>query len=251
MEGGIAGGSSGSPVWMGNTVVVGQLYGQCGDNPDDNCDTRQNVVDGRFATTFPSISQYLQSEGGGGGALAGTPTNLVATANGSRVDLDWVDNTTVDVVFKVERRTSGGSFAVIGTTALNISTYSDSTAAAGVSYVYRVRALATPGGQYTAYSNEATVGTQSGGPAAPSNLFASRTKKKRVIIEWTDNSNNETSFEVLEFNGSSFVSLGYVSANSTGALITGLSRLTTYRYAVRACSGSGCSGMVELTVTTR
>ena len=82
-------------------------------------------------------------------------------------------------------------------------------------------------------------------------MLASRIKRKRVIIEWTDNSNNEDNFEVLEFNGSSFVSLGYVSANSTGALITGLSRLTTYRFAVRSCSGSGCSGMVELTVTTR
>ncbi len=252
MEGGIAGGSSGSPVWMGNTVVVGQLYGQCGDNPDDNCDVRQNVVDGRFATTFPSISQYLQTGGGGGGGtLAGTPTNLVATANGSRVELDWVDNTTVDVVFKVERRTSSGSFAVIGTTALNVSNYSDTTAAPGTPYVYRVRALSTPGGQYTDYSNEATVGTQSSGPSAPTNLYASRIKKKRVIIEWTDTSNNENNFEVLEFNGSSFVSLGYVSANSTGALITGLSRLTTYRFAVRSCASSGCSAMAELTVTTR
>ncbi len=249
IQGGVAGGSSGSPVWMGNTVVVGQLYGACGDDPDNNCDSRQNVVDGRFATTFPAISQYLQ--GGGGGTLAGTPTSLVATVNGSRVDLDWIDNTTVDVVFKVERRTSGGSFEVIGTTALNVSSYSDNTAVPGVSYVYRVRALATPGGQYTAYSNEATVGTQANGPSAPANLYASRIKRRKVTIEWTDTSNNESNFEVLEFNGSSFVSLGYVSANSGGALITGLSRQTTYRFAVRSCNGNGCSAMVETTVTTR
>lgn len=251
LAGGIAGGSSGSPVWMGNTVVVGQLFGVCGNNPDDNCDPNQNIVDGRFATTFTSISQYLQNGGGGGGTLAGTPTNLTATANGSRVDLDWIDNTTVDVVFKIERRTSTGSFAVIGTTSLNVSAFSDTTAMAGTAYVYRVRALATPGGQYTAYSNEASVGTVSGGPSAPTNLYASRIKRKRVIIEWTDTSSSEANLEVLEFNGSSFVSLGYVSANSTGALITGLTRQTTYRFGVRACASGGCSSMAEVTVTTR
>ncbi len=72
-----------------------------------------------------------------------------------------------------------------------------------------------------------------------------------MTIEWTDTSNNESDFEVLEFNGSSFVSLGYVSANSGGALITGLSRQTTYRFAVRSCNGNGCSAMLEITVTTR
>ncbi len=250
--GGIAGGSSGSPLWMGNTVVVGQLFGQCGSNPGDNCDLNQNVVDGRFSATFPAISQYLQGDGGGGGTLPGTPTSLVATASGgTRVDLDWTDNTTVDVVFKVERRLAGGTYAIIGTTALNVSTYTDTTVSPGQDYFYRVRALATPGGQYTAYSNEAEVMTTAGGPSAPTNLFAERIKKRKITIAWTDTSNNEDDFEVLISNGSSFVSLGFVSANSTGAIVTGLSRRTTYVFGVRACNSSGCSAISQLSATTR
>ncbi|MCL4837018.1 MAG: hypothetical protein KJ058_03500 [Thermoanaerobaculia bacterium] len=55
------GGSSGSPVILAGGYVVGQLYGRCGTNTSEPCfaGPDYSVVDGRFATTFPSISGYL------------------------------------------------------------------------------------------------------------------------------------------------------------------------------------------------
>ncbi|HEV7920802.1 MAG TPA: trypsin-like peptidase domain-containing protein, partial [Thermoanaerobaculia bacterium] len=67
-EGGVYGGSSGSPVMLANGQVVGQLLGGCpsgGANAQDGCDVRVNVVDGAFATTYSSISQWLSPANGG------------------------------------------------------------------------------------------------------------------------------------------------------------------------------------------
>ncbi len=60
VSGATEGGSSGSPVVNGSGQVVGQLYGACGFNVNDPCDSASNAtVDGAFATTFSSISQWL------------------------------------------------------------------------------------------------------------------------------------------------------------------------------------------------
>jgi hypothetical protein len=154
VSGGTAGGSSGAPLWTGNTVVVGQLLGQCGSNPEDNCDPAQYVVDGRFGLTYESVGRWL-----------------------------------------------GGS----ATTTLE----------------------------------------------APASLAASSVKKRRVTLTWTDASSGESNFEVLEFDGVRYVSVGTVSANSTAATIRGLARRTTYRFAIRACASGECSPLAEVTVTTR
>ncbi len=58
------GGSSGSPVVNGSAQVVGQLYGACGSSPSTTCDNDDRTVDGAFAVTFSSVSQWLDPGGG-------------------------------------------------------------------------------------------------------------------------------------------------------------------------------------------
>lgn len=59
------GGSSGSPVVDGNGNVVGQLYGACGTNVGDVCDSASNsTVDGAFSETYPSVAEWLDPSGG-------------------------------------------------------------------------------------------------------------------------------------------------------------------------------------------
>jgi hypothetical protein len=58
-QGGTFGGSSGSPVLIQGGFVVGQLLGGCGPDPEDGCNPANSDVDGAFATTFSSISQFL------------------------------------------------------------------------------------------------------------------------------------------------------------------------------------------------
>lgn len=65
------GGSSGSPVLNASGQIVGQLYGACGTNLNDVCDSASNAtVDGAFAVTYPNIATWLNPGGGGGGTCS-------------------------------------------------------------------------------------------------------------------------------------------------------------------------------------
>jgi hypothetical protein len=67
--------------------------------------------------------------------------------------VSWVDNSSDETGFKVERRVMpSGSYNQIGTTAENVTTYVDSTATDGWVYRYRVRAYNGVGN--SPYSNE-------------------------------------------------------------------------------------------------
>ncbi|HEX5715311.1 MAG TPA: trypsin-like peptidase domain-containing protein [Thermoanaerobaculia bacterium] len=59
VQGGTFGGSSGSPVMIQGGIVVGQLTGGCGDDPEDGCAAGNSEIDGAFSSTFPSIAQFL------------------------------------------------------------------------------------------------------------------------------------------------------------------------------------------------
>ncbi len=60
VAGGTGGGSSGSPLYLEDLRIVGQEYGECGSNQNDDCDVVNNdTVDGQFRVTYPSIAQWL------------------------------------------------------------------------------------------------------------------------------------------------------------------------------------------------
>ncbi|HEX2642753.1 MAG TPA: fibronectin type III domain-containing protein [Thermoanaerobaculia bacterium] len=94
-----------------------------------------------------------------------------------------------------------------------------------------------------------TGGGGGGVPSAPTNLQVVSTSSDEVDLSWTDNSSNETGFEVQIREGSgAFTSLGTVGANSAGATASGLDPGTTYSFRVRAL-GSGGNSAFSNTVT--
>lgn len=67
------------------------------------------------------------------------PTNLVGTLSPlTTINLSWIDNSTNETGFKIERKVSGGDYTLIGTTDADKTTFSDSGLSFGVYYTYRV-----------------------------------------------------------------------------------------------------------------
>jgi FtsP/CotA-like multicopper oxidase with cupredoxin domain len=160
------------------------------------------------------------------------PTDLKAnfpTSGATRVDLTWVDNSTQEVQFTIQRATNSAftsgvtMFNVVSPTPPNTTsippasptTYTDSTVAKNTTYYYRVFANGQTAGDVTianfptmSADSMATVGnagstfvtittgTPPTAPTPPTNLTATPQAGPQVSLTWRDNATNETGFVV-------------------------------------------------------
>jgi acid phosphatase type 7 len=179
------------------------------------------------------------------------PTNLTATAvSASQINLTWVDHSTNETGFKIERSTDNVNFSQIATVGTNIQSYSNTGLTASTRYFYRVRATNANGD--SAYSNTADATTQ-GTVAlnAPSGLTAVAVAKNRINLAWTDNSTNESGFKIeRSTNGTSFTQIATVAANVKTYASTGLKGNRIYYYRVRAYNASGNSAYSNVASAT-
>jgi titin len=96
----------------------------------------------------------------------------------------------------------------------------------------------------SSYSNtaSATTSSASSAPNAPSNLSAAAEGSTKINLSWTDNSTDETKFEIERSTDNvSFTKIAEVGADVTTYQNTKLTGKTTYYYRVRACNANGCS----------
>jgi titin len=99
------------------------------------------------------------------------PGHLTATATGaSTIALAWMDNSSDEDGFKIERKISGENFSEIATAGSNVNFFNDTGLSAGTTYVYRVRAYQSA--SISNYSNEATVAVISGSSTGPTLTIA-------------------------------------------------------------------------------
>jgi len=89
------------------------------------------------------------------------PSNLKATKiTSSEVSLNWVDNSSSESGFKIERKMGDGSYEEIGTVGANVTSYDDLDLPRG-NYTYRVKAYNSV--TTSSYSNESRVSLRRGG----------------------------------------------------------------------------------------
>jgi serine protease AprX len=88
-------------------------------------------------------------------------------------------------------------------------------------------------------------------PASPTGLTANATSSSNIDLAWTDNSNNETGFEIeRSADGVVFAPRATVGANVTTFADGGLSPSTTFYYRVNATNGGGDSGYSNVASAT-
>jgi hypothetical protein len=191
-------------------------------------------------TSVPSI----WAQGTTLGVAVAAPTDLVATAaSGSRVDLSWTDNASDETGFRIERARDAAftqEFAAFEAPA-NATTFASQELAAGTTYYFRVFAVGAGG--RSAPSNTASATTLTLPPAAPTSLVVTAVGYTTVSLRWSDRSTTETGFSVERSTDRvTFAPVGSVGPNVTTFTDSGLPRMRTFYYRVKAFDASSQSG---------
>jgi large repetitive protein len=164
----------------------------------------------------------------------------------TRIDLTWTDTTTVETGYRVMRKLTSGSAALVtvATLAANATSYSDTGLTAATGYTYAV--VAFDAAAKTASSKTVNVTTKAELILAPSALVATPFNSNQVDLTWTDNSSNEASFRIFRRPTLSTSSgtpemtvVGTVPANTTSYSVTGLNPSTNYTFVVAAVGAFG------------
>ncbi len=172
-----------------------------------------------------------------------------SAASSSQINVAWASATGA-TGYRIDRSVDGSTWTTIGTVGTGVTTYQDAGLAASTQYYYRV--LATNAGGTSPASATATAKTAaastSSASAAPSNLTSRLTSSTSATLAWSDNSNNETGFQVeYSLDGHTWYVAGTVAANTTAVQVSGLSAGTIYYFRVRSYNAAGTSAASNTT----
>jgi ELWxxDGT repeat protein len=172
------------------------------------------------------------------------PGSLAATAvSGGEIDLAWVDRSTGESGFRIERSTDP-TFATIDSSVLlppGRTRHSDRLLAAGTTYYYRVVAYSRAGDS-TGVTASAT--TPAGAPTAPTALVAKADGERAVVLTWTGTAANATGYVVQRSTDPRFDSIEAtftLPADAVGYTDTTVTALNRYYYRVYAMGAGGAS----------
>lgn len=171
-----------------------------------------------------------------------SPVNLTSqNVSPNQNDLTWTDGSSIDGWVMIEGSLNDpmGPFYPIATTSTDVNTFSNMDLVPDQTYFYRVHAFDATTTQ--PYSNTSYAITSTDVPSAPFDLTAelSRSRYNIVLLNWSQNSNNEESFGVSRsVDGVNFIPVSQLPMNVTntqdGRLLPG-----TYHYRVSARNNVG------------
>ena len=174
-------------------------------------------------------------------AQPGTPVLTPLTSSTMRVQ--WTDNSTIELGYRVERSANGSSgWTSVGSMGENAVEYTDTGLTASTAYFYRVVGFNANGDGTASASASATTLALPQPPAAPSALVAVATSTTTVALGWTDNSSNETGFRIQRStDNSTWSDLLTLAANATSSEDASASRNSSYFYRVCGFNDGGNS----------
>lgn len=167
------------------------------------------------------------------------PSRLQVLSGGTVADIIWDISASNATGFELYRWINGQDVRIATLGPAPTLPYTLAGLRPGLQETLRVRAVRSAAGR-TAYSDfVSTTFTQPGTvpPAAPTNARLRYVPASNALeLIWTDNSNDETSFEIQWRDPNFWITVNNIAANSTSTRLDGLSLTpgTHYTYRVRA-----------------
>ena len=206
-----------------------------------------------WSTANSVWSDVVFGIGGGLEALDGyrpnTPRRLTATAASSTsIALTWADCSVVEEGYSVQRKLSSSStWGNNVNLPVDTQSYTYTNLLIGTQYDFRVRARGTPTPSEWTPTVSASTSTNGAGtaPAAPTGLELALhpPRSATIMATWTDNSNNETGFEVQwwNINNPNAKESAQLGANEESLYIAWVNDNNTYAVRVKAFNDFGSS----------
>ncbi|RAW01342.1 fibronectin type III domain-containing protein [Pseudochryseolinea flava] len=187
------------------------------------------------------------------------PSNFSASVfSFSQINLTWTDNSNNETGFEISRSSSSnGTYQVIAVRPANSTTFSHTGLAPSSTHFYKIRALSSNNASALVGPVNRTTSASPSAPNAPTGLAANAISATQVNLSWTDNSTNETGFEIQKSSSPStgFVTLAIVNANVTTYSDTQVNGHSTIYYQVRSrgtgTTHSAYNGPVSATTPNR
>jgi hypothetical protein len=177
------------------------------------------------------------------------PTSLAAKGKSStQIALTWKDNSNNETGFKIEKKTGGctstNPWTVIAANPANTISDTISGLIPNTTYSFRVRAYNAASNSDCSNCVSAKTGV-SGSASSPTKLNATSVSPSKVNLTWSDNSANETGFEIYRKAGAEAWALRTTTGPNikvfSDATATYNSSTTTYQYYIVASNTSGDS----------
>jgi hypothetical protein len=173
-----------------------------------------------------------------------TPTDIYASSiTKNSATIKWSDNSSNEYGFEIySSLTETENFIKIGTTPANVTEFTNTSLVPNTTYYYKVLSFNGDGNSDSSdVFSLTTLPLQI--PLAPTGLKAVNPDITQILVEWTDNSDNEESFELEKSEGDAdhFKLLSKTSQNHTSFLDKNIISNINY-YRVRSINSDGASG---------
>jgi subtilisin family serine protease/fibronectin type 3 domain-containing protein len=166
------------------------------------------------------------------------PTGLTATAlSASSIRLNWIDTSSYEQGFKLERSSDGGvTWTQFATAGANATTATANSLAPSTLYSFRVRAYqGSANGDYSEIVSATTLAP----PSAPANLAAQAMSTTSIKLTWVNTTATQTYVKIeRSTDGAAFSQVALVLGTATTWTSSSLQAGTTYYFRVRANAGS-------------